>query len=516
MAHQNDFLSSVDANKDKPIAPKRIPKINETLTEELVVVFVGPVGSGCSKSAEVLKRIFDEEYGYRVIYHRLSKYIEENCKESDIPVDKAQRIDYLQKKGDELRSKYGNKHLAAKVIETISERREIEGFDEATDGTKIPKNLREVHIVDSVKHPDELKLLKSTYGEILWCIGVFAPFDVRKSRLEIQLNLPEQTIDQIVKTDYREEESYGQKVRDVFFHADFFVRNDKDNDLELKATLSRFLEVLFGSPVHTPNIDESSMYSAYAEAAKSACLSRAVGAAIVNMDGELIGQGRNDVPKFKGGLYGEDDREGDNRCHAWRQKVCHNDRKKNILYKQIYERLIDGDVLKSGVSSEQVERLLRGTDVQSLIEYSRAVHAEMDAITSVARTNKSGILGSTLYSTTFPCHSCARHIVASGVTKVFFIEPYPKSLAVELHSDAVSENEADNDIKVVFLQYTGIAPKNILKLFNSNKRRKDETGKVIDFNKRLALPIVSVSLADYTMHEKLVVAELGQDEDGNE
>lgn len=117
-----------------------------------------------------------------------------------------------------------------------------------------------------------------------------------------------------------------------------------------------------------------------------------------------------------------------------------------------------------------------------------------------------------MYSTTFPCHSCARHIVASGIERVYFIEPYPKSLAIELHSDSISENEGDVGKKVLFLQYTGIAPNNILNLFNSGSKRKDKDGKLKQFDKKTVSPVVAVSLDDYSTHEKLVIAELEENE----
>ena len=58
------------------------------------------------------------------------------------------------------------------------------------------------------------------------------------------------------------------------------------------------------------------------------------------------------------------------------------------------------------------------------------VHAEMEALLSCARSGVSPV-GGTLYSTTFPCHNCAKHIVAAGLRRVVYVEPYPKSRAVE-------------------------------------------------------------------------------------
>jgi deoxycytidylate deaminase len=499
---------------DEKSTPK-IPKLSERLTEELVIALVGPVGSGCTTTSNILQQLFQDEYAYEAHYYRLSDFISQSAELVDSPVPTltgAERINKLQTVGDELRKACGMSYLAAKAVEKIAEIRDTEGFGKTSDNQPVPKKLRQVHIIDSIKHPEELSLLRATYGEIFWLIGVFAPLAVREQRLVSQQNLDQTQLAKIVQRDYTEDEEHGQKVRDVFYQADFFVRNDQENTVRLEKSISRFIEVLFGSPVHTPTLDESSMYAAYAEAAKSACLSRQVGAAVVSPEGELIGLGRNDVPRFKGGLYSEDDADNDHRCHAWQDKRCHNDRKKDLLYEQIFTKLKERNLLSADAKIERVTEALKTTDVKSLIEYSRAVHAEMDAITSVARTRKAGLLGGTLYSTTFPCHSCARHIVASGIIKVLFVEPYPKSLATDLHFDAVSESEGDKDKKVLFLQYSGIAPKNILKLFNAGLTRKGQGGRLRSFNKKTATPIVAVSLDDYSTHEKWVIAELMENE----
>lgn len=495
---------------------ERIPRLNERLTEELIFAFVGPVGSGCSKSAKLLTATLQNDYGYTVHYYRLSDFIKESAHliEKNLPdsLSNAERISNLQDIGDGLRKACGGNYLAAKAVEKIAEQRDEIGFGDSNSGKKIPKKLRHVHIIDSLKNPEEIELLKATYGQIFWLIGVFAPYTVRTKRLLHDEDIDEDKISSIVEKDYREDNKSGQNVRDVFYQADYFLRNDKDNVKHLESSLKRFIEILFCIPVHTPTTDESSMYAAYAEAAKSACLSRQVGAAIVSHNGELIGLGRNDVPAYKGGLYNENHGDNDHRCHAWRQQQCYNDAKKEKLYQQIYSQLHNNNLLSERAELSDIIKALKSTDVRSLIEFSRAVHAEMDAITSVARTHKAGLLGGTLYSTTYPCHSCARHIVASGITKVFYIEPYPKSMAIELHSDTTSEDEVDEGKKVLFLQYTGVAPKNILKLFNMGANRKEKSGKLIKFDKKTASPVVAVSLDDYSTHEKMVIAELVDNE----
>ncbi|TMQ08861.1 MAG: hypothetical protein E6J90_35770 [Deltaproteobacteria bacterium] len=39
------------------------------------------------------------------------------------------------------------------------------------------------------------------------------------------------------------------------------------------------------------------------------------------------------------------------------------------------------------------------------------------------------------------CHNCAKHIVASGIRRVVYVEPYVKSQAVQLHGDAILSDD---------------------------------------------------------------------------
>src|SRR5690348_6308523 len=117
-------------------------------------------------------------------------------------------------------------------------------------------------------------------------------------------------------------------------------------------------------------------------------------------------------------------------------RYCRNTRAQNEIINELLEQVPE---LKSLVGERKRELAieLRKTRIGGLLEFSRAVHAEMDALLSAARKGVS-LVGTRLFVTTFPCHYCARHIVASGVDEVQFIEPYPKSLALNLHKDAIA------------------------------------------------------------------------------
>lgn len=249
------------------------------------------------------------------------------------------------------------------------------------------------------------------------------------------------------------------------------------------------------------------MMKAASAAVRSACMSRQVGAAVFDEAGELVGVGCNDVPKTGGGLYSSDLAEADDkRCYRWGGKICHNDSRKQELAKNIAKSIAGNN---DDSKFTEVFEKVSASDSRNLIEFSRSVHAEMEAIVSVAREGKGSTANGVLYTTTFPCHNCARHIVAAGIMRVVFIEPYSKSLALDLHNDSITLT--DEPRKVQFQQYEGFAPRSSLRVFSSVGRdRKDTAGKYIDLPRREASPLFPHPLDSYMTSEELVIEELAR------
>ncbi len=482
-------------------------------TQELIIGMVGAVGAGVSTTTTVIKNILEDEFGYTVQIIKASDIIRQNASKTKTTVPAmsgSKRITDLQAVGTELRDRFGEDYIAAKAVEMIAIGRAKDGYFEETKVPQ-PKSLRQATIIDSLKHQKESKLLRRVYGGIYWQFTVFAPETVREMRLKNN-GIEKDKIVGIFTRDENDKEDHGQKVSKTAYLSDFFIRNDGQNDISLKSVVDRFLNIIFNISVHTPNKFEAGMYAAVSAASKSACLSRQVGAAIFSSENELISVGWNDVPRANGGLYSTDDEDMDHRCFKWGGKICHNDRKKEELYSNIFRKLESKGLLSKGVSIKNVREALIDTPVKNLIEYSRSIHAEMEAIVAASRSGKFGIMGGTLYTTTFPCHNCARHIVAAGITKVYYIEPYAKSLALELHSDSIGITD-DNGQKVAFLQYEGVGPESMLKLFHHGTERKAD-GKACLIDKKSAFPVLPPPMDGFTTHEKRVIKHLESMEGG--
>lgn len=403
--------------------------------------------------------------------------------------------------------------LAEYATQEIRTHREAYAPTNDTFESAVPTK-RVAYLVDQLKRPEEVELLRILYRNLFNLVGVTSIYKKRVDSLKDEGLSPEEA-EEITSIDKNENNKYGQKLEKTLHLSDFFIRNDKEYDAR-EISITRILKIIHGDLSVTPTRMEQGMYSAYSAGLDSACMSRQVGAAIANTQGYIIATGCNDVPKFGGGLY-KYDYPHDHRCFNREDKICFNVAHKNKLKESIGEILEKHLDKKIETLSRQkiLDDIYEKTRVKDLIEFSRAVHAEMDAITSLARNGGVSALGGTLYTTTFPCHSCARHIVATGINQVIYIEPYEKSLAQDLHDDSISfvfsnSQEEKNTEKVRFIHFEGVSPLRFASLFSFGER-KDKSGKFISIASNDAVKKIPEYLDGYQEFELKAIQNLNLD-----
>jgi deoxycytidylate deaminase len=359
------------------------------------------------------------------------------------------------------------------------------------------------HIILSLKHPDEVTALRRIYGPGFFLISLYTPRAERQRNLE-KLDMSARQASELMKRDENEEIDLGQQTSGTFFQADAFLSLDTASVATFDSEVERFVDLVFGDPFRTPTAAEHAMFLAFAGSLRSADLSRQVGAVVVSSKGEVIATGANDVPCHGGGLYWPG--EHDQRDHIWGK-----DSNKVEIEKIVQDILRNAQQHPKPPSRTQLENALRRSRLQDLTEFGRAVHAEMEALLSCARSGVSP-RGGVLYCTTFPCHNCAKHIVAAGIERVYYVEPYPKSLAAELHRDAIAVDHIVEG-RVAFLPFTGIAARRYFDLFSlqvssgRRVRRKDASGVLkASWERKSAVPRVPLTADSYI--EREVVANL--------
>lgn len=472
-------------------------------TNEVFIAIVGPAGAGAGTAAKILRSFLDDA-GFEVEIVKASTLIRNTAIAFNRPVPPEDQrkslhaVRMMQDRGDEIRQGfvYGwtedHSAVARLVIKEVAKRR-AQAQGQTYNGDPVePDGKPRAFIIDSLRHPSEVFLLRRVYQEAFFLLGIVCDPAQRERRIRENFFDRSARGDAVVKAQVaefltRDEDApvkYGQHVSDTFQEADFFVDNSEPGEDDLKITgmnpqLKRFVSLVTQSQVVRPTLPESAMHQARSAQMRSACLSRQVGAALVDRSGNIVATGTNDVPQAGGGLYGETfspENERDERCAFRDSKFCSSNRQQNLI---IDELILAFPELADGKEKAEVVKKLRSTRLGGLIEFSRAVHAEMDSILSASVSGTSP-RGCRMYVTTYPCHYCARHIVAAGIDEVQFIEPYPKSKATALHDDSISTESAgwkppsDGGTHVLFRPFVGVAPRLYRRVFLKDRDYKDK------------------------------------------
>jgi deoxycytidylate deaminase len=441
---QKELLQS-DEEKDL------VKKLKSNFSQEVVFGLCGPIGAPIREVGLRLQALLNRSYAYQPDVLKLSDYILKYPTKTTTPDDAAGRYQDLINKGNSLRNDYGNSVLAELAIADIAVRRQLLRSDSGKSPSELP--IRFCHIIDSIKNEAELKALKTVYGDLFICIGVYASVESRESRLRAK-RVSDENIPKLINRDSGEEIAHGQSVRDIFHQADFFINCSSNDISDYDAGLQRIADLVFGSKIITPTSAETAMYTAFTASLNSACLSRQVGAAVTDKDGNLLGVGWNDVPKFDGGVYSE--QTTDKRCYNIGGRECFNDQEKLTIAQELTNELVAEGIIPAAMREATLGKIRKGR-IRDLIEFSRAVHAEMLALLNAGRTSGNRVQGGKIFVTTYPCHACARHIIAAGIHEIYYIEPYRKSLATRLHEDALTEKTVDPG-KVKLLPFEGVSP----------------------------------------------------------
>ncbi len=475
-----------------------------TFRGELVVGLLAPVGTRLDALG---KRVADKlgAFGFGTTSLKLSNLLRGFPQWNDFDGSgEGERIAHLQSVANQVRSANQDGAMLARVaIDAIRRDRELLTGDpaEPADG--------HAWIISQLKHPAEVELLRRVYGPAFLLIAGHATRQSRINELAKTIAISRDepsSVDlyageasNLIQSDDQSPSDFGQNVQDSFPLADVFVDMNPANG---EYAIDRFLELEFGHPFHSPKPSEVAMYQASAVALRSSDFNRQVGAAIVQLDHdaarnetdvEVLAVGMNEVPKGGGGFYWghespdcRDQRQGDER--ASQIKV-------GILAEMISRLNEDGWLgdksgnRKASEVARDILPVLKGTQFMGIGEFSRPVHAEVAAIIDAARRGVR-IDGSALYVTTFPCHNCAKHIIAAGITQVIYLEPYPKSRARSLYEEEIvldSDIPQEKASKIVFHVYSGIAPRKYRTLFSMSERggrkgielRKWEAGSAI-------------------------------------
>lgn len=496
--------------------------------EKLPEIYIGLVARMGTNRPQIITTIKSEasKYGYKTVHIKVTDIV------TKLPKYKAPKSEFLEDRikyligfCNQVRNKSGDNAILTRLtLATIKKQRSKYQKATVAEEAAIGGPFRGIiYIVDQLKKPEEVEVFRNAYGEAFICLSCHSPYEARLSFLQNQItanhgasgdkNDWRDVADELISLDEGEEFSHGQDVRSAFPLADYIM--DCLTSDKISKFTTRLFHLFFSNPSISPTFQEYANNLAAQAAYRSTDLSRQVGAAIFDNRRRVLGLGCNEVPKFGGGTYWEDNYpDGRDQNLGYDENTL---RKQELLLDVITKMQKDGhlsaklnkksyDDLKKVLLAKK--SLVKDAKVLDITEFGRALHAEMNVITDVAR-GQGSTQDTDLYVTTFPCHNCAKHIVGAGVKNVFYLEPYPKSQASELYPDSILvDPELPRAGFVSFQQFCGVTKRRYN--YFSKSKLKDGAGKVINWSESKAICLVDLRPIDFSRTETKEVSLIAE------
>lgn len=237
----------------------------------------------------------------------------------------------------------------------------------------------------------------------------------------------------------------------------------------------------------TPSSEERGMLIAYNAKLNSGCISRQVGAAVLDRYGSLKSIGWNEVPNGSipclyrnvselirsDGYINEDKTYSNFEFNDDAKKYDNKDI--SYSYDKNFSKNMKGlfgvakiDVVtKLGLNYpfcfKSFHNSFEGKDNQI---HTRTLHAEENAMLQVAKFGGQSIKGGTLFTTASPCELCSKKAYQMGFKNIIYIDPYP-GISKE---HVLANGYGDRNFKL----FSGIIGRSFNKLYESFMPYKDE------------------------------------------
>jgi deoxycytidylate deaminase len=292
-------------------------------------------------------------------------------------------------------------------------------------------------VIDAIRNPLELVYLRRHIAG-LYVVAITADDKDRRDRL-INGGLSKKEVDAIDQKEYDGKKhltDYGsfvsQSLKDCMQKADVFVANPggpgklANQIRHMNAQLVRYVSLALRPGLVTPTRDERCMQIAFVAKLNSGCISRQVGAVVVDREHSICSLGWNDTPKGQtacllrdvGALLTSNDDEAfsdyeknDDELRAYLEKTFKN-----------REQLKRAHGLRCPFCFKDAYNTVNRAKNQV---HTRSLHAEENAFLQLAKRGSPGIAGGVLYTTARPCELCSKKAFQLGIREIVYVDPYP-------------------------------------------------------------------------------------------
>lgn len=348
--------------------------------------------------------------------------------------------------GDNIRGtgsaiKYSDENYDQKKIFTLADK--IDSYIKQKQKQRKQKTKQTYIVIDCLRNPFEALYFRENYSAF-YLMALNTPDNQRVGRLHRKLNLTDSEIFQLDEKEYngkkqKKESFISQDIQKCYDIADIHIHNPQigENDFsQLKKAIATYISLIQHPGLITPTSIERCMQIAHVSKNNSGCLSRKVGAVITNKDFSIKAVGWNDVPKGQTpcilrnveSLLNHDDKiaysDYEKNDDKFREELKN---KYNYLFDKKYEdkKINIKNNLKGRNISFCFKDIHNGLTKKGNQVHTRALHGEENAFLQIVKYGGQAINGGYLFTTSSPCELCAKKAYQLGITKIFFIDPYP-------------------------------------------------------------------------------------------
>lgn len=288
--------------------------------------------------------------------------------------------------------------------------------------------------VDAIRNPFEASFFRDRYSAF-YLVSIACGESERRRRLRSEpFNYGEATINQIDAKEcpekFSDEEYYcSQNIQKCIEMADIHVHNPLDAGVafrDMKIQLAKYVSLAMHPGLIQPTDIERCMQIAVNAKLNSGCISRQVGAVVSDGSYSVKSIGWNSAP------------DGQVPCSLRSVKdfICSED---SVAFSD-YEKT---DVRFRGRVVSVFGEKIRGNqnrgwplsycfkDAQNFIDeeknqvHTRSLHAEENAFLQISKNGGQPVKGGYLFTTASPCELCAKKAYQIGISKIYYIDPYP-------------------------------------------------------------------------------------------
>lgn len=352
------------------------------------------------------------------------------------------------------------------------------------------KIIRKTHgdkariVIDSIRNSMEARYFKERYSAF-YLFAVNTEEHFRLERLNKEFNLTElKALDQeYTKNLSTSERFYKQDIQTCIQVADIYLHNPEESSNEgdqrktLKKDVLRYLALILQPGIITPTAEERCMQIAYTAKYNSGCISRQVGAVVSDSSFSIKSIGWNNTAEGQTPclLRNVEDLNSNFDSEAYSQHEKNSDFKD--LMRQTYP------------STSSVKEKLKGRNLSFCFKdghnclennknqvHTRSLHAEENAMLQIAKYGGEGLKNGFLFTTASPCELCSKKAYQLGISKIFFIDPYPGISEKQILRSGVAKHQPETKL------FVGAVGRAYHHLFEPFMPYKDELKTILDFD----------------------------------